>query len=59
MKNEEKNGIADNEVDKVDSNPFIVLVDEYLSTENMWTRLATSPRDGIVIASLDKQARLE
>ena len=59
MKNEEKNGIADNEVDKVDSNPFIVLVDEYLSTENMWTRLATSPRDGIVIASLDKQARLD
>lgn len=40
-------------------NPFIASIDEFLSTENITERLATSPLDGIDVSAIGEQARMD
>lgn len=43
----------------VSGNPFIASLEEYLSTDNLAERLASSPLDGIDITNIGGQARLD
>lgn len=55
----DKNNLVDTGAQPSTSNPLLASIEEYLSTENLEVRLATSPLSGIDVSSLSLTARLD